>query len=71
MTLATRLAIASEWVTTDVIMVNLFPYLAIRHQASDVPTTVVNGVKTLVGVCDEAEAVDHILATAAATPTRG
>ena len=63
MTLATRLAMASERVTTDVIMVNLFPYLAIRYQADDVPTTVVNGTKTLVGTCDEAEAVAKVLAT--------
>ncbi len=63
MALATRLAIASPLVTTAVIMVNLFPYLAIRHQVDDVPTTVVNGVKTLVGLHDELEAVATILGT--------
>ena len=35
-------------------MVNVFPYLAIRYQADDVPTTVVNGHKTLVGTYPEA-----------------
>ena len=38
-------------------MVHVFPYLAIRSQADDVPTTVVNGHKTLVGTFPEAEAV--------------
>jgi hypothetical protein len=32
-------ALASERITTDVIMVNLFPYMAIRYQLDDVPTT--------------------------------
>lgn len=45
-------------------MVNLFPYLAVRHQVDDVPTTVVNGVKTLVGPYEESAAVGKILATA-------
>lgn len=62
--LATRLAIASPLVTTDIIMVNLFPYLAIRHQVDDVPTTVVNGVKILVGLHDEVEAITKIAAVA-------
>jgi len=48
-------------------MVNLFPYLAIRYHADDVPTTVVNGKKTLVGPCDETEAVAKILAAVVAT----
>ncbi len=47
-------------------MVNLFPYVAIRHQVDDVPTTVVNGVKTLVGAGDEAEAVEKMMAVVAA-----
>jgi hypothetical protein len=65
--LATGLALANELVTTDVIMVNLFPYLAIRYHADDVPTTVVNGKKTLVGPCDETEAVAKIRAAVVAT----
>ena len=64
MTLATDLAIASNVITTDVIMVNLFPHLAIRYQADDVPTTAVNGTKTLVGSVEESEAVRRILAAA-------
>jgi hypothetical protein len=62
--LATHLALASDLVTTDVIMVNLFPYLAVRYQVDDVPTTVVNGMKTLVGAYEEREAVAKILALA-------
>jgi len=53
--LSTHAALASPLVTTDVVMVNLFPYLAVRYQADDVPTTVVNGRKTIVGsVAEEA-----------------
>jgi hypothetical protein len=62
--LATGLAIASDRVTTDVVMVNLFPYLAIRYQADDVPTTVINGAKVLVGVHDKSDAVNQILSQA-------
>ncbi len=46
-------------------MVNVFPYLAIRYQADDVPTTVVNSHKTLVGTYPEAEAVARRVATVA------
>jgi hypothetical protein len=62
---------ASPLVTTDVIMVNLFPYLAIRYQADDIPTTVVNGAKTLVGPYDEADAMARILVPTAAPPHSG
>jgi hypothetical protein len=63
------MAIESERLTTDVIMVNLFPYLAIRYQISDVPTTVVNGRTALAGPLAEAEYVARILA--AADPSSG
>lgn len=72
MALATHLALASPLVTTDVIMLNLFPYMAVRYHADDVPTTVVNGTKTLVGAYEEDEAVAKILAavtTASRLPT--
>jgi hypothetical protein len=46
-------------------MVNLFPYLAIRHQVDDVPSTVVNGRDKLVGPLDEAPYLDQILTAAA------
>ncbi|HSF05965.1 MAG TPA: thioredoxin family protein [Methylomirabilota bacterium] len=64
MALSTRMAIESDRVTTDVIMVNLFPYLAIRHQVDNVPTTVVNGRDKLVGPLDEAQYVARILTAA-------
>jgi Thioredoxin domain len=63
--LSTRMAIESDRVTTDVVMVNLFPYLAIRYQVDNVPTTVVNGRDKLGGLLDEAEYVDRILTAAA------
>ncbi|HEY7366308.1 MAG TPA: hypothetical protein VIE37_19585 [Methylomirabilota bacterium] len=65
MALSTRMAIESDRVRTDVIMVNLFPYLAIRHQVDDVPSTVVNGRDKLVGPLDEARYLDQILTAAA------
>ena len=64
MGLSTRLAIESERVTTDVIMVNLFPYLAIRHQVGNVPTTVVNSREKIGGPLDEAAYLGRILAAA-------
>lgn len=61
MSLSTRFALAAPLVTTDVIMVSLFPYLAIRHQADDVPTTVVNGRKAAVGALEEGDYLDRLL----------
>jgi len=48
-------------VTTDVIMVPLFPYLAVRHGVSDVPTTVVNGRPVVVGPRDEGAYLTEVL----------
>jgi hypothetical protein len=62
--LSTRLAVESDRITTDVIMVNLFPYLAVRYQAGDMPTTVVNGRTAVVGVVADAEYVGRLLAAA-------
>jgi len=60
--LSARLAIESPHVTTDVINMAVLPYLAVRHQADDTPTTVVNGRKTCVGVLPEDEFVTRVLA---------
>ncbi len=62
MSLSARLAIESPHVTTDVINMAVLPYLAVRHQADDTPTTVVNGRKTCVGVLPEDEFVTRVLA---------
>ena len=62
MSLSAKLALESDRVTTDVIMVPMFPYLVVRHQVSDVPTTVVNGGVKIVGPRDEPEVVDQVLA---------
>ena len=53
MALSTSFALESEQVTTDVIMVPLFPYLVVRYGVGDVPTTVVNGRPAAVGSLDE------------------
>ncbi len=57
---------ASEQVTTDVVMVNLFPYLAVRYQATDVPTTVIDGVRAVVGSLSERDYIDTLARAAAA-----
>jgi hypothetical protein len=45
-------------------MVNLFPYLAVRYQAADVPTTVANGRAVVVGSVPEADYVEAIVRAA-------
>ena len=42
-------------------MVNLFPYLAVRYQADDVPATAVNGRKAVVGSASEEAYVEAIV----------
>ena len=64
MALSTAAAIVSEHVTTDVVMVNLFPYRAVRYQADDVPTTVIDGRKAIVGSVPETDYVRAIMAAA-------
>jgi hypothetical protein len=49
-------------VSVDVIMVPMFPYLVVRDQVSDIPTTVVNGGAKLVGARDETDFVGQLLA---------
>jgi hypothetical protein len=62
--LSARLAVESELITTDVVMVPLFPYLAIRHGVGDVPTTVVDGVPRVVGPRSEEDFVEAIVSGA-------
>ena len=47
-----------------VIMVQLFPYLAVRYGVGDVPSTVVNGRVTVVGPRDEDAYLDEVLGPA-------
>jgi hypothetical protein len=48
-------------VTTDVIMVPLFPYLVVRYSVSNVPTTVVDGRTVAAGPLAEDAYVDVVL----------
>ena len=50
--------------TTDVIMVPLFPYLAVRYGVGDVPATVVNGKLAVVGPRGEDVYLAEVLAHA-------
>jgi len=45
-------------------MVNLFPSLAVRYQAADVPTTVANGRAVVVGSVPEEDYVEAIVRAA-------
>jgi hypothetical protein len=60
--LSTRAAIESDRVRTDVIMVPLFPYLVVRHQVANIPTTVVDGRGKIVGPVAEDEFVARVVA---------
>ena len=63
MALSTRLAIESDLITTDVIMVPLFPYLVVRHQVYDIPTVVVDGGSAkIVGPRAEDDFVTQVIA---------
>ena len=64
MALSTSFALESDRVTTDVIMVPLFPYLAVRYGVGDVPTTVIIGRPAAVGVLDEEAYLTAVLAGA-------
>ena len=43
------------------IAINLFPHLAVRYQAADVPTTVADGRTIVVGPVPEADYVEAIV----------
>ena len=62
MALSARFALASNRVTTDVVMVPLFPYLVVRYGVANVPTTVVNARTSVVGPLAEAEYLAALLA---------
>ena len=64
MALSTSFALESDRVTTDVIMVPLFPYLVVRYGVGDVPTTVVNGRPAAVGPLNEEAYLTAVLAEA-------
>jgi len=49
-------------VTTDVIMVPLFPYLVVRYAVSNVPTTVVDGRTAATGPLAEDDYLGAVLA---------
>jgi len=61
--LSTHAALASPLVTTDVVMINLFPYLAVRYQAGDVPATVIDGRRAIVGSVTEDAYIEAIATT--------
>jgi len=60
-TLAHQLALASDWITADMVEAMEFPHLANRYQVYGVPHTVVNEVIHVEGAAPEARLVAEVM----------
>ena len=61
MVLAHNLAVASEWVTADMVEATEFPHLANRYQVYGVPRTVINEVIHIEGAMPEANLMSELM----------
>ena len=61
MVLAHKLAVASEWVTADMVEATEFPHLANRYQVYGVPRTVINEVIHIEGAMPEANLMSELM----------
>jgi len=59
--LAHKLAVASEWVTADMVEATEFPHLANRYQVYGVPRTVINEVIHIEGAMPEANLMSELM----------
>jgi len=59
--LAHNLAVASEWVTADMVEATEFPHLANRYQVYGVPRTVINEVIHIEGAMPEANLMSELM----------
>lgn len=59
--LAHKLAIASEWITADMVEAMEFPHLANKYQVYGVPRTVINEVVHIEGAVPEDMLIPEIM----------
>ncbi len=59
--LAHKLAIASEWITADMVEASEFPHLANRYQVYGVPRTIIEDVVHIEGAAPEQQVVSQLL----------
>lgn len=62
MVLAHKLAVASQWVTADMVEATEFPHLANRYQVYGVPRTVINEVIHIEGAVPENHLISEMMA---------
>ena len=61
MVLAHKLAMASEWVTAEMVEATEFPHLANKYQVYGVPRSVINEVIHIEGAVPEANLVSQVM----------
>jgi len=59
--LAHRLAMASEWVTADMVEATEFPHLANKYQVYGVPRSVINEVIHIEGAVPESNLISQLM----------
>jgi hypothetical protein len=59
--LAHQLALASDWITADMVAANEFPHLSNRYQVYGVPHTVINEVIHVEGAVPETQLVTELM----------
>ena len=59
--LAHKLAVASEWITADVVEAMEFPHLANKYDVYGVPRTVINEVIHIEGAAPEEMLVEELM----------
>lgn len=61
MVLAHKLAIASDWITADMVEATEFPHLANKYQVYGVPRTVINEVIHIEGAVPESYLIPKLM----------
>lgn len=59
--LAHKIALASDWVTADMVEATEFPHLANRYQVYGVPRTVINEVIHIEGAVPEGNLISQLM----------
>lgn len=58
---AHRFAMASAYVTSDMVEISEFPHLAVKHNIQGVPNTIINETQSVVGAQPEMEVIKAML----------